>query len=764
MKTFKDLVNEVAQPISQGEKNFKALHGSVEAVNKNMVPGITDQDHIFKGLPRREDPKTASYEDQSDSESQYDKTLTTTNESVEDIEEAYKDPDKHYAKQSKKMQDAINLHLRKGKNYWDSVRAAKVHVKEDVNLSEADKDPYKDFKDAMAKGDKKVKEKYKNWKPSFPVQDKSKVLRYSSDLKKEDVESVEEGTTGWMLKKDPKLAAAVKKNTDKHKEKVNVMAGKNPDGTWPKKSVKEGWVALGPASKPGEKPKGPFNKLGGLNSGSKVYGDMPKQKASGRMHKGATDIASMRKEEVSLDEKMLTPAEKAKREEIVKAMKRKGAAKDARTYAIATATAKRVAENYDMDYEGEMAKAELNAIADKAAVLADMLDNDTQLEAWLQSKITKAKYMIDSVHDYMMYSQPNVNPEPENQSTAMASNYGSFLNRMGEGVEQIDEISKKTLGSYVKKAADDLAFKAYDAGSASDRDKGKTNYSKAVQRLRGIKKASDKLTKEELELDEARRGRPRKDGSKPEGDEEGGREHIVMQLRKVVNLRGQKHVEFNDDSKHEVGVEHAKKALAKHDSMHRASDKQAYAERLAKSHASFKSAVNEAVDPTTMRSDRGDVKPMVKRDATGKLTVYKRQSPSKELKVDAKMNEALKGDQHKIDANKNGKVDAHDFKLLKHRKKMLESVKANMAQDSIDKIKKDPLASKEKITLPPTQGNKPVGGEEQVHTGKFSVAEETALNSLYESLSDKNRAKFEEKMQTEEGIEELLAFATEQGF
>lgn len=165
-----------------------------------------------------------------------------------------------------------------------------------------------------------------------------------------------------------------------------------------------------------------------------------------------------------------------------------------------------------------------------------------------------------------------------------------------------------------------------------------------------------------------------------------------------------------------------------------------------------------------MRSDRGDVKPMVKRDATGKLTVYKRQSPSKELKVDAKMNEALKGDQHKIDANKNGKVDAHDFKLLKHRKKMLESVKANMAQDSIDKIKKDPLASKEKITLPPTQGNKPVGGEEQVHTGKFSVAEETALNSLYESLSDKNRAKFEEKMQTEEGIEELLAFATEQGF
>lgn len=31
--------------------------------------------------------------------------------------------------------------------------------------------------------------------------------------------------------------------------------------------------------------------------------------------------------------------------------------------------------------------------------------------------------------------------------------------------------------------------------------------------------------------------------------------------------------------------------------------------------------------------------------------------------------EALKGNQHKIDANKNGKVDAHDFKILRNAKK-----------------------------------------------------------------------------------------------
>jgi hypothetical protein len=37
---------------------------------------------------------------------------------------------------------------------------------------------------------------------------------------------------------------------------------------------------------------------------------------------------------------------------------------------------------------------------------------------------------------------------------------------------------------------------------------------------------------------------------------------------------------------------------------------------------------------------------------------------------DDDVNEALKGNQHKIDANKNGKVDAHDFKLLRAKKKV----------------------------------------------------------------------------------------------
>ena len=47
---------------------------------------------------------------------------------------------------------------------------------------------------------------------------------------------------------------------------------------------------------------------------------------------------------------------------------------------------------------------------------------------------------------------------------------------------------------------------------------------------------------------------------------------------------------------------------------------------------------------------------------------------SKQDMKDALKSEELKGDQHKIDANKNGKIDGHDFKLLRSKKKVEEEV------------------------------------------------------------------------------------------
>ena len=63
------------------------------------------------------------------------------------------------------------------------------------------------------------------------------------------------------------------------------------------------------------------------------------------------------------------------------------------------------------DHEISMARGELEAISDKALKLSSMLQgktDDAQLEAWVQSKITKAKDYINSVTDYMEYN-PDMN-------------------------------------------------------------------------------------------------------------------------------------------------------------------------------------------------------------------------------------------------------------------------------------------------------------------------------------------------------------------
>src|SRR5210317_209575 len=61
----------------------------------------------------------------------------------------------------------------------------------------------------------------------------------------------------------------------------------------------------------------------------------------------------------------------------------------------------------ESDHEVSMARGELEAIADKASQLAGALqgksDEGNPLEAWVQSKITKAKDYINSVSDYLTY-------------------------------------------------------------------------------------------------------------------------------------------------------------------------------------------------------------------------------------------------------------------------------------------------------------------------------------------------------------------------
>ena len=69
-----------------------------------------------------------------------------------------------------------------------------------------------------------------------------------------------------------------------------------------------------------------------------------------------------------------------------------------------------------VDDEGGMAKGELETIAGKAKSLSKIMKKNKQLDAWVQSKITKADDYIGSVHDYLKNSKQEVDEQMQKKT------------------------------------------------------------------------------------------------------------------------------------------------------------------------------------------------------------------------------------------------------------------------------------------------------------------------------------------------------------
>jgi hypothetical protein len=134
----------------------------------------------------------------------------------------------------------------------------------------------------------------------------------------------------------------------------------------------------------------------------------------------------------SITEKTLTPNELKKREEVIKQLKTaksslvKRYGKDAEKvmYGRATNIAKKTAENMNKDKvremikktlmgpikeddwkqgddESDMAKSQLHSIESNTSKLLSKIDDNEQLDAWVQAKLTKAQDYLQSVYDYL---------------------------------------------------------------------------------------------------------------------------------------------------------------------------------------------------------------------------------------------------------------------------------------------------------------------------------------------------------------------------
>jgi hypothetical protein len=134
-----------------------------------------------------------------------------------------------------------------------------------------------------------------------------------------------------------------------------------------------------------------------------------------------------------------------------------------------------------LDSEGAMIKNQLETIERSVKLLREQIkDDDMQVPAWVQAKVTLATENILTCANYMAGKDEEVSEE----------------------VEQIDELKKTTLASYIKKAhvsglgAAAEQEKQYQYGKNKSLSKFKSAGKKGEKREAGISLAADKLTRE----------------------------------------------------------------------------------------------------------------------------------------------------------------------------------------------------------------------------------------------------------------------------
>src|SRR6056300_1400980 len=176
----------------------------------------------------------------------------------------------------------------------------------------------------------------------------------------------------------------------------------------------------------------------------------------------------------------------------------------------------------DKDHEISMARGELEAIADKATQLAGALqgksDDGNPLEAWVQSKITKAKDYINSVSDYLMY-----NPDMKQNEELEEATYGwtlvskakdlakKFANNMTKAVAEIEKLEKglsknPTVKQELRKYNESLEEKFTVQVTKKDgttMELGRYNTAAEAQRYVDMYGKGAKVKKEESDLEEA---------------------------------------------------------------------------------------------------------------------------------------------------------------------------------------------------------------------------------------------------------------------
>jgi predicted RNA binding protein YcfA (HicA-like mRNA interferase family) len=178
----------------------------------------------------------------------------------------------------------------------------------------------------------------------------------------------------------------------------------------------------------------------------------------------------------------------------------------------------------DTTEKTEMAQTQLHFIKYAAEEILEFIEMGGEIEEWYQNKLSKVMSDVESLHSYVEGEsrrtgmKEEVDPahkkildkaktstpkSPKGEYDRKVEKYLKKKHGMKEEVEQIDELSKKTLGSYVNKAMDS-ARELPGAGTNAEASKKTKRYaavSAAAYRTQGLapRKGTDMFKKYKAE-------------------------------------------------------------------------------------------------------------------------------------------------------------------------------------------------------------------------------------------------------------------------
>lgn len=210
------------------------------------------------------------------------------------------------------------------------------------------------------------------------------------------------------------------------------------------------------------------------------------------------------------------------------------------------------------DNEGAMAKADLYKLANYSFKLFKKIQDEDQLEAWVQAKITKAADYIASVYHYLEYEMEfsDYGKRLDNSDVLSESQKVELKNKLVEAKEKIKELKKKQAEKIASKKVEEGQEELKKAGDSYKTSRGGT-VTKTATGVRHEK--GDYSDETEAEPAQSKPSKASKSASEKKADKE--KEIKLPKPAKGTRISGMK----NGEKFEKVVKEAAKSPKAKKD-------------------------------------------------------------------------------------------------------------------------------------------------------------------------------------------------------